>query len=487
MKVIFLVLDTLRRDYLGAYGNEWIRTPNLDRLGELGTTFDNCYLSSSPCIPARHEILTGRYEWPWRGWGPIEHGERDLFQRVGEQDHLSMLISDHYHLWEHGAGNYHHHVTGWEFIRGHENDAWITDPGIAVHWPAKRFEKCHFRWERYFRNTAQWRDGARWRSEDDTFTAQVFRSAANWVDRHADQDGWLLFLDHFDPHEPFDPPAPYDALYADDPPDERVRWPIYGQADRYTEQEMRDIRALYAGKVTLVDRWFGYFLDRLQTRGLLDDTMLIVTTDHGHLFGEHGMIGKPGAGHGDSNLYQAIAHLPLWVVHPDVPGGGRHEALVQAVDYLPTILDAWGIEPGDDIHGHSLLPLLTEPNARPRDIACANKFGEGVMVTDGRYSLFQWPPGESNDPLYWYSPLPPEFMKPKGVGPLDRADLRYPIEHVRGPNHSTLHDLSTDYAQEHDLLAERPEVAARLRGQLRDFLNRLAAPPEVAERLGLRG
>ena len=485
MNVVFLVIDTLRRDHLGCYGNPWIQTPNFDRLSQLGTTFDQCYLSSSPCMPARREILTGCHEWPFRGWGPLEPSDKDLFRLLGP-DHLSMLITDHYHLFEHGAGNYHFGADGWEFIRGQENDAWVTDPKIEVHWPAPEYEKCHFRWQRYYRNTAQWRQGTEWASEDHTFTAQVFRSAANWVDRHAAEDGWCLFIDHFDPHEPFDPPAPYDTMYADDPPIERVRWPIYGRAERYDEREMRDIRALYAGKVTLVDRWLGYFIDRLETRGLLENTLLIVTTDHGHLFGEHGMIGKPGAGHGDSNLYQPMSHLPLWIVHPDIPGGRRHDALVQAVDYAPTMLEALGVTARPPMHGHSLLPLLQNPEARVRTFACGAKYGEGVLVTDGRYTLLEWPDGEGNEPLSWYSVAPPEFMKPRGVGEWDPGSRSFPIDHVRGPNRTTLYDTKLDPEQQRDLMAESPEVAARLREGLLGFLDSIDAPGEQAVRLGLR-
>lgn len=486
MNVILVIIDSLRRDHLGCYGNPRMRTPNLDRLSRLGTTFEQHYLSSAPCMPARREILTGRHEWPWRGWGPLEPTDRDLFRLVGTEGHRTMLITDHYHYFEHGAGNYHFGATAWEFIRGQENDAWVSDPGIPIYWPAPRYEKCHFRWEQYYRNTARWRQGTRWRSEDETFTAQVFRAAAQWLDRHAEDDGWLLMVDAFDPHEPFDPPPPYDCFYADDPPVERVRWPIYGSADRYTDRELADIRALYAGEVSLVDHWFGYFLDRIERHDLLRNTLLIVVTDHGYLLGEHGMIGKPGAAHGDSNLYQPMAHLPLWIVHPDVPGGQRHDALTQPVDLLPTILDYWGLEPELDLHGHSLLPLLSQPDARVRETVCGAKYGEGVMVTDGRHTLFCWPPDEVNEPLYWYGSQPPDFLRPRGVGEWDPVGRRYPIDHVRGPNRNSLYDTRTDYAQTRNILDERPELAVDLEARLLDFLDRVAAPPEVAVRLGLR-
>ena len=101
-------------------------------------------------------------------------------------------------------------------------------------------------------------------------------------------------LEVFDPHEPFDPPFPYDEMYNPDYKGQRFIWPTYGKSDLYSEEELKEIRALYAGEVTMVDRWLGHLLDNVEHLGLMDDTMIIVVTDHGHLFGEHGMIANPG-------------------------------------------------------------------------------------------------------------------------------------------------------------------------------------------------
>ena len=488
MNVIFVLCDTLRQDHLGCYGNRVVQTPNLDRLSRMGVTFDNSYLSSAPCMPARRDIWTGRYEFPWRGWGPLEQSDVDLPGVLQEAGVKTGLVTDHYHLFEHGSGNYHHHFDSWDFVRGHENDKWIADDNIEIVWPAEEYEKCHMRWRQYYRNTAQWRTGLRWNSEEDTFPARVFKSASNWLSQNCGGDDFCLMIDCFDPHEPFDPPPPYDEMYAADPPERRIRWPIYGKADRYTEQELRDIRALYAGKVTLVDNWFGYFLDHVEKLGLLDNTMIILTSDHGHILAERDMIGKPGANHGDSNLYEQISRVPCLLYHPEFRDAGlRPQQLVQLVDHYPTILDAMGVPlPEDwDLHGGSLLPLIRDPSAVVRGVACFSKFGEGVGVSDGRWTLFQWPPGDENGPLYWHSCLQPEFFKPKRVGPLDRENLRYSIETVRGPNVSSLFDLNADPGQVRDVIGRHPQEAERLRNGLREFFARIDAPPEQSERLGL--
>jgi arylsulfatase A-like enzyme len=220
------------------------------------------------------------------------------------------------------------------------------------------------------------------------------------------------------------------------------------------------------------------------------------------------MIGKPSTTHGDSSLYQPLAHVPLILYTPETRGnGGRREQLVQPVDLYPTILELLGVDEaggrgvqvlgssgvqavGDlaaGIHGVSLVPLLADEGARTREVAVYAKWGEAMQITDGRYTLHQWPPSlEENGPLFWHSPHPPEFLKPRGLGSWDGARGRYgPVDYVRGDQGSALYDLADDYGQERNRIAELPGEAARLQRGLRDFLVGLEAPAEQAERLGL--
>ncbi|MGI8915970.1 MAG: sulfatase [Chloroflexota bacterium] len=532
MNVVVVLIDTLRRDYLSPYGATSVATPNFQRLADMGTTFDQAYLTSYPCMPARRDLWTGRYEFPWRGWGPLETGDRALPEVLSNAGIHTGLVTDHYHLFEHGSGNYQFGFDSWEFIRGQEKDPWGLAVG-DVTWPGPEFSKIHRGWRQYWANTARWRDGLHWRSEEHTFAAQTFRAAANWVDANRNAEPFFLLIDCFDPHEPFDPPELYRRRYEDQPGAERILWPIYGPADRYSEAELRDVRGFYAGEVALVDTWLGHFLDRLERLGRLNDTMVIVTTDHGHLFGEHGMIGKPSTTHGDSNLYQELAAVPFFVSYPCAPGGRRSQDLVQLVDIYPTVLAAlageggrgeqaaqkswaarFGIAP-ERLHGHDLTPLVTgEPNPPApfpmkegeedgdgghvphapfpaqgvgwgRGYAFYAKYGEAINVTDGRYTLFQWPPTDRNEPLYWYGSAPPGFLKPRGVGQYAPCDQRFPIDWVRGPMATALFDVTVDPAQRHDLANEQPAVLQRMQAALRDWLVAIQAPPEQLQRLGL--
>jgi arylsulfatase A-like enzyme len=484
MNIVLILIDTLRRDHLGCYGNQWIRTPNLDALAAKSTLFENAYLGSYPCMPARRDIWTGRYEFPWRGWGPLETSDPDIAKIVTQNGHTSMFISDHYHMWERGSGNYFFNFSGMEFIRGQENDLWITDPEIPIVYPGdpERMARHALRpgsFARYRRNTAHMR------VEEDYFAPQVFRKASEWVERNRAQKDFFLLLEVFDPHEPFDPPYPYSEMYNPGYTGQRFIWPTYGKSDLYSPEELQEIRALYAGEVTLVDHWLGYLVDTIERQGLMEDTMIIVTTDHGHLFGEHGMIGKPWSDLGDSNMYQEIAHVPLMIYHPGMRPGQRVSHLVQPVDLFATILDGYQISPPPGTHGRSLLPCLRdgEGGAPLRETAAFGRYGESMNITDGEWTLYLWPPGEKNEPLYWYSPLPPQFGDVRVNDDFD--GVRYSARVTRGAMHNALYNVKNDPRQEQNLYDDHPEVVARLQTALRDFLASIDAPREQLTRLGL--
>jgi arylsulfatase A-like enzyme len=112
-----------------------IRTPKIGALARKSVVFENAYLGSYPCMPARRDMWTGRFEFPWRGWGPLEPSDPDIAKIVTQNGQTSMVISDHYHMWERGSGNYFFNFSGVEFIRGQENDLWITDPDIPIEFP----------------------------------------------------------------------------------------------------------------------------------------------------------------------------------------------------------------------------------------------------------------------------------------------------------------------------------------------------------------
>ena len=107
MKAITVMFDSLNRHMLQPYGGDWVQTPNFQRLSERTATFDNAFIGSMPCMPARRELHTGRYNFLHRSWGPLEPFDDSMPQILGEEGIHSHLVTDHYHYWEDGGATYH--------------------------------------------------------------------------------------------------------------------------------------------------------------------------------------------------------------------------------------------------------------------------------------------------------------------------------------------------------------------------------------------
>ena len=208
MNTILIVADTWRRDHMGCYGNDWIRTPNVDRLAERGTVMDNCCFASYPTRPCRNDIITGRYTFPWQGWqGPVPDAVT-LSGIIDKAGKVSYLITDIYHHWRRGGGTFWWDFSGFELIRGQERDKWFTDADIDIDYPAPEYRGTP-KITPHLRNTQITR-----RDESDWFAPQVFSRACRWIRHNASHEDFFLMIDAFDPHEPWDPPPYYTNLYA---------------------------------------------------------------------------------------------------------------------------------------------------------------------------------------------------------------------------------------------------------------------------------
>lgn len=165
--------------------------------------------------------------------------------------------------------------------------------------------------------------------------------------------------------------------------------------------------------------------------------------------------------------------------------GRRVPYLVQLVDLFPTILDGFGIPLPAGTHGRSLLPsLLDKDMGKPlRETAAFGRYGEAMNITDGEWTLYLWPPGEPNEPLYWYSNLPPQFGDVRVKDDFDGK--RYTARVTRGPMSSALYNVKEDPRQRRNRYAELPDVVRRLKASMRDFLISINAPREQLTRLGI--
>ena len=345
MNFIYINSDTLRRDHLGCYGNRWIHTPNIDKFAEQSVVFDRAYTGSFPTVPNRRDVLTGRYTFTYTDWAPMTKEEILLPQVLGKAGYTSYMALDTPHIVAFGYG-FERGFTAWKWIRGQEGDRYKTDP-IEVKLPCDptKLRGNTRTVTQYLRNTSERK------SEADYFAPMTMAEASKWLEKNYKWDKFFLYVDTFDPHEPWDPPKKYVDMYNPGYKGEEVTYPLYAPCSFLTDPEMEHIRALYAGEVSMVDTAVGKLLKKIEELGLLENTAVIFTTDHGFYFGEHGLIGKI------SQIHEEVNHIPLmWRVPGLAPGRRWH--FVQPCDTMPTILDFAGVERPDTIHGKSLVEVL---------------------------------------------------------------------------------------------------------------------------------
>ena len=503
MNIVLVLVDSLNKDYLRIYDpSSKCRTPNLDGLADKSFVFDDHFMGSLPCMPARREIFSGRKDFLWRPWGPLEVYDPRLPRVVASGGHNTGMVTDHYHYWEEMANGYIQGFQSTTFIRGHETDFWkLRDDSDVPAWVEKMSEfRAAEHMRQYYANVKGFK------GEEDYFPAKVFTAAADWLDENADKGPFFLQVESFDVHEPFDVPEPYASMYSNGGDKSQFNiWPpyqIYKDLDAFmaqtTPEELAFLRSQYAGKVTMVDRWLGKLFDKLDELSLWDDTMVIFTTDHGHDLGERGAFGK------QYPHYDSHANIPLVVWHPEYPGGGRHVGgLTQTVDLFASVLDAAGVEPPEsNRHSRSALPVLRNPDDGIRDAIIYGTFGQGICVTDGDWTLFKSP--VEGQPLYIYSTMIAQPLLvdnpgdgrvgalpavPEEQGRFDPSvpypQWKIPIEIDPRTRENFLFHRKEDPGQIRNLWDREPGQRERLLGLARSLLDEEGHPAEQLKRLGL--
>ncbi len=384
--LLLVTFDTTRADRIGCYGNDRIETPALDKLSQQGIRFAHAMSTNPITAPSHSTILTGRY--------PIAHGIRDngLFKLAEEQ------------------------VTLAEILRG---QGYATAAAIGA-FPLSSLFGLDQGFDYYNDHlTAQYENhlGQRTIPKDRLFfderkASQVNEAALPWLDDHAQQP-FFLWIHYFDPHQPFEPEPPYNHRYADD---------------------------LYNGEIAYADASLGFLLDYIENLGVLERTLVVMTSDHGEGRGDHNELTHAVL------AYNSTLHVPLIIRPPAgaAPAGLVVEDRVGTVDILPTILDLLHIDPpevngGDDpgpstLQGHSLVPFWRDEVSGDRPLYAENL---SPALTHGWGELRVWYEDE--------------------------------LKFIHGPR-SELYDLRADPAELRNLISTRPEDAARMRHKLVAFL-----------------
>ncbi|WP_258168327.1 sulfatase [Paenibacillus sp. AR247] len=259
MKAIMVMFDTLNRRMLPSYGCDWTHLPNFRRLDERTAVFDRSFVGSMPCVPARRELHTGRYNFLHRSWGPLEPYDDSMPEILKNEGVHTHLVTDHQHYWEDGGATYHSRYTTYEFIRGQEGDAWkgrLKDPVIppqAVDRPLTGM----FRQDWINREFAK--------EEERYPQALTFEAGLEFIRANADQDRWFLQLETFDPHEPFRAPERFRKLYPHAYEGKHFDWPPYEEV-RQSPEEVEHLRYEYAALLSMCDHYLGQVLDLMDQK-----------------------------------------------------------------------------------------------------------------------------------------------------------------------------------------------------------------------------
>lgn len=485
MKAIMVMFDSLNRRFLPPYGAAEIHAPNFTRLAERSVTFENCYAGSMPCMPARRELHTGRYNFLHRSWGPLEPFDDSMPEMHSSSGVYTHLSTDHQHYWEDGGATYHHRYDSFEFFRGQEGDPWKGHVADPVAPPTLKVMQAKQRRQ-------DWVNRSYLADEADHPQTGTFDAGIDFLRTNHGEDNWFLQIETFDPHEPFFSHDRYKQLHPHEYDGPHFDWPDYMQVLE-TPEQVAHVRAEYSALLSMCDRSLGRVLDAMDEHDLWDDTMLIVNTDHGFLLGEHGWWGKSV-----QPYYDETIHTPLFVWDPrSKVAGQRRESLVQTIDLAPTLLDLFGVDATADMLGRSLHNVIVE-DAPVRDAALFGNFGGHVSVTDGRYVYMRSCASPQNQPLTEHTLMPTHMRGRFSPAELRHAELVAPLSFTKGcpvltVNGGTmtnpyafgtlLYDLHSDPEQCSPLFDE--ELEMRMATLLVDHLRQADAPAGQYERLGL--
>lgn len=461
MKAIMVMFDSLNRRFLPNYDCDWVHAPNFERLAARTVTFDNSYGGSMPCMPARREMHTGRYNFLHRSWSPLEPFDDSIPQMLSQNGVYTHLATDHQHYFEDGGATYHHRFNSFEFFRGQQGDKWkghVADPDIP---------ESH-RLTRYPAWRQDWVNRTYMTTEAEHPQTKLFDAGLEFLQTNVDQDQWFLQLECFDPHEPFFSYEDYRQHYDSGYEGPHFDWPDYKKADE--SKEMVDhARNEYAALLSMCDASLGRVMDFMDTHHMWDDTMLIVCTDHGFLLGEHGWWGKNIQPWYDENI-----HTPLFVWDPRTGvRGERRNSLVQTVDIGPTLLDFFALDGTPSMHGQSLRPVV-ENDTPLRTAALFGSFGGHVNVTDARYVYMRACKAPDNQPLFEHTLMPTHMYSRFTPEELVDAELIPPLPFTKGA--PVLRIPATAWGNPYNFgtllfdLAEDPEQKNPLRDETLEFI-----------------
>ena len=405
-RVLLISIDTCRADHLSAYGYERETSPTLAALAARGVRFENAFSQVPDTTPSHATLLTSQY--------PFHHGAAN-----------GVPLGPAF-------------VTLAEMLRGADFRTAAFVSGWTMTARASGLAQGFEVYDDVMTHAGTTSANINERQAEDTTTR-----ALAWLEQAAD-DPFLLFVHYFDPHAVYQPPSPYDTMFAAAaPPVEIPRGKIPGYARIGTETDLGTYVARYDGEIRYVDDQIARLFAALEARGVLDDTLVVVTADHGEALGEHDRFFNHGF-----DLYDPALHVPLILAYPGrIPTGASVDGIAQSVDVVPTILELLGIDAGFGLAGRSLVPAI-----------------EGGVTTGNTFTLAR----TTKTLTYPHLKIERDIHDMFSV----RTEDWKLIERDDGV--AEVYDLATDPGEQRNVADELPRERERMRGVLQDALSPMA-------------
>lgn len=417
--IVLIMTDQQRFDTLAAWGYDHMTTPHMDRLAAEGVSFRQAYCPGATCIASRAAIFTGMYGhntgvYSFHSWG--QH--RNWVQDLSDSGYWCVNIGKMHFSPRECPGGFHERVivenpTNMTHAQGGADDDWGRY--LSFHGQARPNNRN--------RTDPDWlakHQGVPWHLEE-RFHSDVFigNSAVSWIDNHRGSSPLFLMLGFTGPHEPWDPLPRHLELYKErempprflkpgeldeKPPQHATHLAFHANTGHESQIDLRgatdaqiaEMKRHYFAKITTVDEQIGRVLDALESRGWLEDSLLIFCSDHGELLGDHGLAYK-------WLMYDPIVHVPLIIRQPGA-GSGPSEVteevtdLVSLIDLGPTILQAAGVDVPTYLEGQSLLPYLHGEPIQPRShVFCEDNY---QIMMRGREHKLVYYTGQAQGELY---------------------------------------------------------------------------------------
>ena len=406
--ILFICTDQQRGDSLRCTGAPWAVTPNLDKLATQGALFNHCYVQNPVCAPSRASLFTGKYvanHGLYANGVPLPQHQHMFTRTLADAGYdCGMIGKQHLHPcdnwqteprqddgyrvfeWAHGANH-----------RALENDyhRWLRQKHPAIY--ADIFPDKGANESTEFGNVARHGTPVDHVPADAHYSHWVGDKAIDFIQHpRADGESFCLVANFFDPHHPFGAPQEFrdkiDAAAIPEPAtrdgelkNKPVQQTDYSEKSYggtapgfldYTSEQIREIRAQYWAMIALIDHQVGRILNALDSAGLAQDTLVVFSSDHGELLGNHQQLLK------GPQLYDDLTHVPLIARWPEhITAGQTVDELVQWIDLPATFLQAAGCAPGRGVQGESLLPLLAGKRDNWRDWAlCEYRYSGATTV-----------------------------------------------------------------------------------------------------------